>query len=508
MDAMRQANHVDAVRYFERARESRPQSASAYANLGMAYWKLGAHDLAIEALTTAGDLDVNDPRPQLLVADVLQEVKRWDDARDVLTEVMNGLPERADMITRLARLEYRAGKVEQASAHLEHALQIDAKYAPALYNMAVMARDKRQDTLAAMRYFSRYLSVATDQVRIDNVHEQLALLRQPFRPAPAPPTAPLSASAAAGIERAADPVISLPTAVTTRTSAPPPSTTVAKPVAEISGDALLAQARQAIGDKAYDEALVLLGQARARDPKNADVLWTWATLYDQSLGQPQKAEVMLRDFVRLFPEDNRSVAARRRLERGPPPPSTAPTATTSRSTAATTTTTQPPVAMASSVRLTPSEAWQKGLDAHAANDWDEAIQYYETVLVADPTFASAAFNLGVAHKSRGNLAAARAAFKQAGAIDPDMAKAHYMVAVVAREQGERGPAIDAAKRALASDPSDQTTHYLLGLLYRESMRYDLARYHFKRAADLAPDRAAQEKARAALNSMPPAGARR
>lgn len=501
-------NYVDAARHFERVAQRQPPQSTAFYNLGLAYWKLGYTDQAVDALTMAGDLEHNDPRPMLLLTEVLQDAKRWDEARKVLTTISNGLPERPDLVTRLARLEYRAGNAEQAATYLDNALQLDPSYPPALYNMAVLARDQQKDALTAMRFFSRFLAVSTDQARIDRVHEELARLRQPFRPKPpAPPR---------------------PTTMVSGAEAPPPAVPVAPapgpaPVLAPVSDAamavtLLEQARASLGAEAYDEALVLLGQARARDPRNADVLWTTAGLYDQQLGQPQKAESILREFVRLFPQDVRVLAAQRRLglvaghgatasPPSPPPPTTTVLITRSVQSPPPTPSTAPSRAQATA-RQSSQTVWRQALDAHAAGQWAEAIRLYETVLTLDPRFASAAFNLGVAYKSQGNVPYAQAAFSRATAIDPRMAKAHYMLAVVYREQGDRTSAIDSAKRALGVDPNDDKTHYLLGLLYRDSMRYDLARYHFKRAVELAPDRATADKARTALASMPTPGAKR
>ena len=506
--ALRAGDAVGAVGHFTHAIELEPQNATAYCNLGAAYWTLGSTENAIHALTMASDLESNDPRPQLLLAEVLQDARRWDEAREVLTKVNNGLPDRPDVLTRLAQLEYRAGNVDQAVAHLEAALRLDGQYAPALYDMAVVARDQRHDTLSAMRFFSRYLSVATNQGRIDKVHEELARLRMPFRPAAVPPHSEGSVAAeAAAVPVARTPAVATPAAPATPVTPLPPLTT-RQPAVESGASmavGLLAQARKAIEAKSYDEALVLFSQARAKDPHNADIVWATAMLYDQQLGQPKKAEGFLRDFVMLFPGDYRVTAAQRRLGN---------VASGRPSVPAVTTTVAPPppptttVRVATAQKLTLAEVWQKGLDAHAAGKWDEAIRYYETTLTLDPTFASAAFNMGAAYKAKGALQEARQSFRKAAALDPAMEKAQYMLAVVNRELGDRSRAIESGKRALAIAPRDGKTHYLLGLLYRESLRYDLARYHFKRASELAADRGSADKARAALESVPTPGAKR
>lgn len=467
-----------AVRHFQRAAQ-RDHDATAYCNLGLAYWRMGATDDAIEALTMAADLESGDARPLLLLAEVLQDAGRWDAARDVMNKLQSGLPDNAELLTRAARLEYRAKNLDAAQALLESALKADPRYAPALYNMAVLARDRHGEPIMAMRYLSRYLTVATDQVRIDRVHEELARLRQPLRPA-----LPPSSSAA---------------------SAAPPAPTGALVEDAPSAVRLLEKARAAIEAQAYDEALVLLGQARSMDASNADVVWTLAGLYDLQLQQPRKAEGALRDLIARWPDDPRAALARRRLDAAAPPQATAtsrtaaavevPTVTSTTTSTSTTSTTAP------RARPTLAAVWQQAQDAHTARRWDDAVALYEAVLQLDPKFAGAAYNMGLAQKERGDLDRARDAFAQATQLDPRMAKAFYMRAVVERERGERDAAIASAKQSLALQPRDDRSHYLLGLLYREAMRYDLARGHFQKALELARDRAAAEKARAGLDSV-------
>jgi len=477
--AFEKGDYPAAVRHFQRAAQ-RDHDATAYCNLGLAYWRMGATDDAIDALTMAADLESGDARPLLLLAEVLQDGGRWDAARDVMNKLQSGLPDNAELMTRAARLEYRAKNMDAAQALLESALKADPQYAPALYNMAVLARDRHGEPIVAMRYLSRYLTVATDQVRIDHVHEELARLRQPLRPA-----APSSMSAAASEE------LPVPTGALVE-DAP-------------SAVRLLEKARAAIEAQAYDEALVLLGQARSMDASNADVVWTLAGLYDLQLQQPRKAEGALRDLIARWPDDPRAALARRRLDAAAPPQASA----TTRASAAveapivtsTTTSTSTTSTTAPRARPTLAAVWQQAQDAHTARRWDDAVALYEAVLQLDPKFAGAAYNMGLAQKERGDLDRARDAFARATQLDPRMSKAFYMRAVVERERGERDAAIASAKQSLALQPRDDRSHYLLGLLYREAMRYDLARAHFQSALELARDRAAAEKARAGLDSV-------
>lgn len=501
MARMERGDYGTAVRHFQRAAQ-RTHGATAYANLGIAYWKLGATDLAIDALAMASDLNGDDPRPLLLEAEVLLEAERWEDARHVLNRLREGMSEQAVILTYQARLEYKAGRTEQAIQLLEEALAIDPQYPPALYNMAVLARDDRGEPMTAMRFFSRYLSVATDQPRIDHVHGELARLRQPLRPAVVSPP-PLSSAepptAAAVDAQSRAPVI------------PPTAPATDAPAAA----RLLAQAQAAVASGAQDEALVLLGQARALDPDNADVVWTLAAVYDVHLGQPSKADTVLREFESRWPTDPRATSARRRLAMlaapSPTPPSPATQAPLTEATMATPTTTVPPPPPTTTrppPRRAMGDIWPRAVEAHAAGRREEALALYREAATLDPTFAAAAYNIGILQKELGQREAAQASFAQATSLDPRMAKAHYMLALTARESGERDTALAAAKQVLVINPRDDKANYLLGLIYREALRYDQARDHFQRALDLAPDETAADKANEGLRSVSPGPRRR
>lgn len=503
MARLERGDYGTAVRLFRLAAQ-RSHGAAAYANLGIAYWKMGETDKALEALALAADLHGADPRPHLLMAEVLQDAERWEDARQVLIRIRNGLPERPDILTYLGRLEFKAGQMDLATSYFEAALAIDAQYPPALYNLAVLARDTRAEPIAAMRYFSRYLAAANDQGRIDLVHGELAELRQQLRPAPSLATPVPGASAPAS-------------AMVTPSAASPPAAVAAIANATDAPAAarLLGQAQSAVANGAYDEALVLLGQAQTLDPGNADIVWTLAGVYDVQVNQPLKAEATLQAFLAQWPGDPRAASVRRRLNMrtsgGGAVPPVAPTVTTIPSapaapplSAGTTTTTVPPATTVPAVLPgTMGELWPRAVEAHAAGRREEALRYYEAALQLDPEFASAAYNMGIVHKDLGNLEAAMLAFANASRLDPRLTKAHYMLAVTARELGERDTALASAKQVLALNPRDDKATYLLGMIYREAMRYDQARLHFQRALELAPDRAAAAKAREGLNSVSP-----
>jgi tetratricopeptide (TPR) repeat protein len=256
-------------------------------------------------------------------------------------------------------------------------------------------------------------------------------------------------------------------------AAPPPS----------PARALLTKASAAVRAEAFDRALILLNQAVAADPGYADALWNLAVLQDSYLKQPARAEKTYRLFAERFPDDPR---ARQIPSRKPEP---APS---------------PADAEGKKERLTDRaaalQAWQKALVAHAAGQYDHAIEQYRVALEHDPRMNNAAFNLGLVCRKQGEFDSALGAFEQAVAADPRMPKAHYMLSVVYREMDEKKKAIEHAVRAVQLRPDYTRAHLILGFLYRDTLQYDRAREHFRNAVVHAPDKETAEKARAWLDS--------
>lgn len=176
-----------AIVHLKKAAQRNQTSASAYCNLGIAYWKHGDIQRAIETLTMSHDLDSSDSRPLELLAYVYMDANRFDDAREFLERANNLLPNRPRILTHLALLEFEVGQAPKVKEYLDKALQLDATYGPALYNMAVYALIEAKDKPTAQSYFARYVTSNRNGSRTGDALEQLRLLREPVVVNPPPP---------------------------------------------------------------------------------------------------------------------------------------------------------------------------------------------------------------------------------------------------------------------------------------------------------------------------------
>ncbi|MBN2302078.1 MAG: tetratricopeptide repeat protein [Lentisphaerae bacterium] len=238
--------------------------------------------------------------------------------------------------------------------------------------------------------------------------------------------------------------------------------------AQSSAEPLIQAAQQAIESAEYDTALIALKRATKIDPTNATALWHLAVIYDKHLADSDTAAATYREFAALFPNDPRVGEI--------------------------------PVSMLQAKEIaieaeSPAGLFQKGVECHSRSDWDGAISFYGLALAQDDRFSDAYFNLGLAHKAKGDLIKARDAFVCALNTNPDMLRAMYMLAVTYRELKDAGNAVRHAQKVVGIDPGHAKAHYLLGLLYRDAMRYDMAQTHFERCIELAPKESFAKKAK-------------
>ena len=427
MDLLARGDFEGAVAGLEQAARQLPDSPTVQCNLGMAYWKIDLPERAVTCLRQAAELAPEDPAPLELLGRVFIDVRRWEDARAALAEAYRRSSLSPAILNAMGVVEFHAGETEQAMTLLKRALALDTDYPPALYNLGVL-HGRASETGQQERYLRRYVEIGDDERHTQAAYRYLDPQRH--EPSPAGP--------------------------------------------------LIEKARAAVGNDAYDEALVLLNQAVREDPESADAAWELALLYDRHLGYAPRALDAYRRFAESFPADARVALAgeRRRALRAHSG------ATENESSA-------PAQGRAEAAR----EAFRKGLAFHQRRDWRAAIGAYKEALSQDSRFAQASCNLGLAHKASGDTSQARDAFLYTLSVDPNMLEANYMLGVVYRDLGQAEKAVSYLKRTLAVDPGYARAHLLLGLIHRQAQRIEQAKQHFRRFVDLAPADPSAQKIR-------------
>lgn len=446
--ALKKGDYKEAIIHLEKARLKMPNSATIFCNLGVAYWHDGRLDDSLDALAEAARMKPDDSRPLEFTGWVYVKKGDWKKAKESFEQADALTPKSPRILTAKAMAEAHVGEVKYAVAYLTEALQYDADYPPALYNLGLLLRDHTLNIDKAASYFRKYLKVADDDKHAEIAQEFLDSL-----------------------DRAA--------ADATKT--------------EIKVG--LAKARDQVRDGENVRALIILKGLAEKASDNADVMWEMAVVYDKHLEYPEKAKETYSNFRKLFPDDprNRSVEDKPKpvvadkpekkpvVEDKPEPkpvvvdkPTEAP---------------RPAVKASSTDIRKASAAFSKGKSLYDAKNWDGAVVQYEKALELHSKFKDAAFNLGLAYKFKGDLEKSRHAFEYAIHLDPESVKSHYMLGVLYyNDLKDVNKAMRHAVAALEIKEDYARAHHLMALIWQSKAkdRPDLAIKHFKRCIELVP----------------------
>ncbi len=117
---------------------------------------------------------------------------------------------------------------------------------------------------------------------------------------------------------------------------------------------------------------------------------------------------------------------------------------------------------------TAAEALDRGLQAHTAGKFDEAMAAYFETLGKDPVNKYAFYNLGEISQRQGHLAAAESYYRLALDQDSRMPSALFNLAIVRTSLGAPTDAIVLYRQVIAADPESAVAHFNLGLLLRQA----------------------------------------
>jgi tetratricopeptide (TPR) repeat protein len=254
-------SYVRAKTLFEKSINERPGSganAAAYNYLGLAEWKLGQLQRAIDAfeysrrlnpalveptynlaaiLYESGDLsrvtilldeaalaDPSDSRALEFLGSIYTRAGKWQEARRVLFGALARSPQSPRVLTALAMAEIHASGADKAIFYLMQALEKKTDYAPALFNLGVIYWQDMKDKAQAAAYFKKYIEVEGSNPHADYARravedmtavptplaatDVVSTVAVPYVERPVVPTSKMEAQPASGVE--------LP-------SAPPPS---------------------------------------------------------------------------------------------------------------------------------------------------------------------------------------------------------------------------------------------------------------------------------------------
>ncbi len=111
------------------------------------------------------------------------------------------------------------------------------------------------------------------------------------------------------------------------------------------------------------------------------------------------------------------------------------------------------------------EAYVRGLSFLWAEEYKEALPYFEEAVKKNPRYAKAYFAIGYCKDELGRSQEAIQSYKQAIRINPDYSEAHNNLGGAYGELGRRKEAVESFKQAIRIKPDYAKAHYNLGVAY-------------------------------------------
>lgn len=145
---------------FELSARLDPKFVEPVYNTGVILAESGRDAQAVTCFEKAARLDSADTRALEYKSRIFCRNQRWDDARRALNEAYQRAPREPRILTAMALQELQAGNVMRSISFLQEALEHDARYAPAIYNLAVINYHWLKNDNQAAPLFKDYLRLA------------------------------------------------------------------------------------------------------------------------------------------------------------------------------------------------------------------------------------------------------------------------------------------------------------------------------------------------------------
>ncbi|HMO51982.1 MAG TPA: tetratricopeptide repeat protein [Kiritimatiellia bacterium] len=174
--AWRLGSLAEATMAFEDSRRLNPNLVEPLYNLGVLAAERDDLRSATRYLNEAAALAPNDPRPLEFLAELYMQRGQWTLARNALYSALDREPRSARIYTAIAAAHAGLRQPEQATEALMFALETNARYTPALFNLAVVYDTLVGDAEQARAFYKRYLAAASREGRAIEARDALARL--------------------------------------------------------------------------------------------------------------------------------------------------------------------------------------------------------------------------------------------------------------------------------------------------------------------------------------------
>jgi len=177
--AWRLGQFSDAATAFEDSRRLNPNLIEPVYNLGVLAAEREDFREASRYLNEAATMNPDDPRPLEYLAGIHMDNGQWQLARNILYSALDREPRSARIYNSIATAFIGLNQNNEAMESLMRALEADTRYAPALFNLAVVYDTRKGDAEQARAYYKKFVSVAhRDDLNVDAARDALRRLNE------------------------------------------------------------------------------------------------------------------------------------------------------------------------------------------------------------------------------------------------------------------------------------------------------------------------------------------
>jgi tetratricopeptide (TPR) repeat protein len=496
-----------AQRYYREALRLDVNLASARYNLGTLSLEQNDLGAAIEHLTSYTAFQPQVADGWIKLGNAQTRARRLDQAERCYKNALDVRPRDPEALNGLGNLAFHRRRTQEAVSLFTSALGENAKYAPAVFNIAVVhhSQNNRQQALDELK---QYAALAPTAPNIDVVHgaiEQLESELHPSQPVvtgialpktntpPAPSaqtTRPIQTSAPpaiASVPRTNPPSVAPAPRSTPRAATNPPAI-ASRPAAptnrtEKPADVPVTQLEDDLVVKPPQEVTT----ARQTPQTNAQRPPPTATT-NSDAGTNETREEKRGLLARLNPFNSRPKTTE--TNEAAPEVRPAPVTNVASSPAPSYPRyryTSPQLPKAGN-RRDAERHFARGIAAQKSHQYNQALTYYQQAVDADPAYFDAYYNLGLAAYDVGRWKQSLASYEVALALKPESLDTRYNFALALKQAGYPLDSAEELKQILKGNPSETRAHLSLANLYAQQLsQARLAREHYQKVLQIEPN---------------------
>ncbi|HKX61934.1 MAG TPA: tetratricopeptide repeat protein [Verrucomicrobiae bacterium] len=149
--------------------------------------------------------------------------------------------------------------------------------------------------------------------------------------------------------------------------------------------------------------------------------------------------------------------------------------------------TSPPLPKAGN-RRDAERHFARGIAAQKSRQYNQALDYYQQAVDADPAYFDAYYNLGLAAYDLGRWKQSLSSYEVALALKPESIDTRYNFALALKQAGYPLDSVEELKQILKGSPSETRAHLSLANLYAQQLsQARLARQHYLKVLEIEPN---------------------